>query len=59
MELNYSCYLFKRMLFIYFYREGKGGRKTGRETSIYNRNINLLPPAGPQPGTWPTPRHVP
>ena len=38
---------------IYFQREGKGGRKRGRETSVRGRNISWLPLALPQPGTWP------
>ena len=33
---------------------GKRGRKRGRETSMCKRNINLLPLARPQLGTWPT-----
>ena len=35
-------------------REGKGGRKRGRETLMFERNIDWLPLAHPQPGTWPT-----
>ena len=34
---------FKNILFIYFYREGKGGRERGRETLMCERNINQLP----------------
>ena len=38
---------------IYFQREGKGGRQRGRETSMWERNIDQLPLARPQLGTWP------
>ena len=37
---NFSFYI----LFIYFYREGAGGRKRGRETSIVV--ASHVPPAG-------------
>ena len=48
-------FYFFKILFIYFWREGKGGRKRGRETSMCERNINVwLPLARPQLGTWPT-----
>ena len=40
--------------FIYFQRQGNGGRKRGRETSMCEKNINWLPLACPQLGTWPT-----
>ena len=43
--LNYNGKNFK-FLFIYFYREGIGGRKRGRETSMPERNINRLPLLG-------------
>ena len=33
---------------------GKGGRKRKRETSMCERNIDGLPLARPNPGTWPT-----
>ena len=39
--------IFLKILFIYFQREGKGGRKRRRETSI------SLPLARPQLGAWP------
>ena len=44
----------KRILFIYFYREGTGGRRKerGGETSISQRYINLLPLTCSQLGTW-------
>ena len=35
--------------FIYFYIEGKKGRKRGRKTSVYGCLSHT-----PQPGTWPT-----
>ena len=31
-----------------------GGRKSGRETSVCERNIDQLTPTQPQLGTWPT-----
>ena len=43
--------------FYLFLERGEGGR--GRETLMWERNINWLPLACPQPGTWPQPRHVP
>ena len=43
----------KKRLFIYFQREGEGGRNRGRETSMYERNINWLALACPLLGTWP------
>ena len=39
-------------IFFYFQREGKGGRRRGRETSMCKRNINWLPLACSQLGTW-------
>ena len=39
--------------FIYFQKEGKGGRKRGRETLMCERYINQLPLTRPQLGTWP------
>ena len=39
-------------LIVLIFREG-GGRKKGKETLMCKININQLPPAGPQPGTWP------
>ena len=33
---------------------GKGGRKRRKGTSVYERNIDQLPLACPQLGTWPT-----
>ena len=41
------------ILFTFRERE-KGGSKTGRETSMSGRNIDWLPLACPQMGTWPT-----
>ena len=38
-----SFLLFLKILFIYYYREGKGGRKRGRETSRCERYIDWLP----------------
>ena len=34
--------------------ERKGGRKRGRETSVWERYSDRLPPTCPQSGTWPT-----
>ena len=48
--ISLSFYL--KISFIYFQREGKGGRRR-RESSTCERNINWLPPAQPQPGAWP------
>ena len=49
----YSLFL-KKIDFIYLFLErGEGGRKRARETSVWERNINWLPPAHPQLGTWP------
>ena len=50
-------HLFKKILCIF--REGEGGRKTGREALTCMRNIYQLPPPHSQPGTWMQPRHVP
>ena len=33
----------KKILFIYFYREGKGRRKRGRETLMWEKHIDWLP----------------
>ena len=35
--------LFKNIYFIYFLRDGKGRRKTGTETLMWDRNIYQLP----------------
>ena len=51
--LTSSVTFFKKILFIYFQREGKAGRKR-RETLMCERNINQFPLARPQMGTWPT-----
>ena len=37
---------------MYFYREVKGGRNRGRETSIRKKNMYWLPLAHPLLGTW-------
>ena len=47
-------FFFLNILFIYFSREGKGGRKKGRETSV----CGCLSHA-PYWGPGPQPRHVP
>ena len=44
--------LFKKE-FICLYRQEKGWRKRGKETSMCERNIDELPLARPQMGTWP------
>ena len=52
--LNFFFFFFKKnILFIYFQREEKGGKKRGRETLMYERNIDWLPLAHPQLGIWP------
>ena len=54
----YGLSLFSFFLNIFFkfifWREGKGGRKRGRETLMCERYIEGLPLTPPQPGTWPT-----
>ena len=50
---------FLSILFIYLERDGQGGRKRGGEALTCERYINWLPLTRPQPGSWPTPRHVP
>ena len=42
------------LLDIYFEREGRGGRKRGRETAMCKRYMDLLPLTHPQLGTWPS-----
>ena len=37
---------------ILFLERGEGGRKRGRQTSLYKRHINCLPLARPCLGTW-------
>ena len=46
--------ILKKILHIYFQREGKGGGKRGRETLMWERNIDWSPLARPQLSTWPT-----
>ena len=43
---------FIKILFIYYQREGKGGRKRGRETSMCERHMDWLPLTGPPQRTW-------
>ena len=45
-------YFIFKILFTYFYREGKGGQKTGRENLMYEGYINQLPVTYRQPWTW-------
>ena len=49
----FLIYIFLRFFKFYFWREGKGGRKRGRETSMCKRSINQLLLTRPAPGTWP------
>ncbi|KAF6104435.1 hypothetical protein HJG60_011365 [Phyllostomus discolor] len=46
-----GCYL--KILFIYFQREGEGGKKRRKETSMCERNFDGLPLACPHLGAWP------
>ena len=48
-----------KILFIYFYTEGKGGRKRGSETLRWERHIYQLPLACARPGMCPQPGLVP
>ena len=41
--------------FIYLFLEKGEGRQKGKETSMWERNIDWLPLTCPQPGTWPVP----
>ena len=50
---TYYLFKFLNILFICFQRQRKGGRKKG-ERKKRERNINPLPLACCQPGTWPT-----
>ena len=60
-----SLGFFLKKDFIYFERNGKGGRKKGRkrgrETLMWKRNIDQLPLMlmCSRPGTYPHPSHVP
>ena len=49
-ETNYFVF-FLNILFIYFYREGNGRRKRGKETSI--TYLPYIPPPGTKPATQP------
>ena len=46
-----SSFLF---LILFIFRERGGRRQRGRETLMWERNINWLPPALPRLGAWPT-----
>ena len=50
MKLAYNETFFLKISFIYFFSEGKGGRKRGRETSMCKRNIGWLLLTCPQQG---------
>ena len=54
MILTTIDFLFFKILFIYFQREGKGGRKRGRTTSMCG-----CPPHAPHWGPGLQPRHMP
>ena len=57
-EVFLSTFLFFfKILFIYFSREGKGRRESGRETSMCGCLLCACPPPTQEPG--PQPRHVP
>ena len=43
---------FDIFLFFYFFGGGYGGRKRGRETSMWERHTDRLPLTCPQMGTW-------
>ena len=43
---------FFKIVFSYFQREDKGGRKRGRKTSMCERNLDQLALACPLLGTW-------
>ena len=51
-HIYYSITIFKDF-YLLISRERKGRRKTGRETLMCERNLNSLPLARPQLGTWP------
>ena len=40
---NFFHRILLKILFIYFYREGQGGKRKGRETLMFERNIDRLP----------------
>ena len=44
----------KKKIYLFLDREGKGGRKRRRDTSMLKRYIDQMPLACPQVGTWPT-----
>ena len=48
--VKYFLMYFKKRYYLFIFREGKGGRKRGRETSM----CGWLPLACPALGTWPT-----
>ena len=52
MSVSYFLLILKN--FIYFQKEGKGGRKRGKETSMWEWNIDWLPLSCLLLGAWPT-----
>ena len=56
--LNQQSDFFNKRFYLFIFRE-KGGRKRGRETAMWERNIDWLPPACPNQGPGLQPRHVP
>ena len=51
--------LFKKWFYLFIFRErGSEGKKRGRETSMWERNIDQVPLALPQRGPGPPPSHV-
>ena len=50
--VQWYCSVFIIYLQLYLFREGKAGRKRGRETSMYGGLLHTTPPHPPM-GTWP------
>ena len=50
--ITHSFFLFLKRFYLLL-EWGKGGRKRGKETQMCERNVDWLPLAHPQLGTWP------